>query len=128
MKKFNCTTPFGIDKTSICEDPETAIKALNLYEEFEFANNGQFLDPCNYLKFKVTPQDQSELTEEDSHFEAELQFESHVKKLKSFELYDFESLIVEIGGWVGLFLGVSIFQLTSYVSNGLQSLKMKMQN
>ena len=43
MREFNCTTPFGDKKTSICEDPKTAIKALNLYLGYQFTNNGKYL-------------------------------------------------------------------------------------
>ncbi len=131
MKKFNCTTPFGDKKTSICEDPKTAIKALNLYLGYQFANNGKYLDACNYVKLKISSQREFAWTNHSQTFSAELQFESKVKKVKTFELYGFESLIAEIGGWVGLFLGVSIFQLTSlidHVYDGLKCLKLKMQN
>ena len=120
MKNFNCTTPFGIDKSTICEDPIVGKKALNLYNNYNFNYNGKYLDPCNFVECKVILQNQEAFgglnasqPNNTRQFNLEFDVHSRVKKIKTFQLYSFESLVAEIGGWVGLFLGVSIHLSTN---------------
>ena len=112
MQKFNCTTPFGIDKSSICEDPEVGMQALDLYKKYEFNYQGACLQPCYYLRLKIMQmkyvQDKNPLTKD---FEVTFEFEQQVKKSTSYYRYTFLSLVAEIGGYVGLFLGLSVYQL-----------------
>ena len=111
MKRLNCTTPFDKDKSSICEDPEVAKKALDLFESYQFQYEGQCMKPCTYLRLKVILEKQINLANEDGYLR--VNFEDQVKQVKSFYRYSFLSLIAEVGGYVGLFLGVSVYQLTT---------------
>ncbi len=116
MEKFNCTTPFGQEKTSICEDPSVAKQALKLLELYSWNYKGNCSSPCNYHQVKIILQTQTRpnsLAHDTHAIWLELRFQKLVKKVRTFYLYDFESLIAEIGGWVGLFLGMSVFQLAS---------------
>ena len=55
-----------------------------------------------------------ETTEQES--EMKLYFPDRVKVVKSYKIYSGLALIAEIGGYVGLFLGVSINQITVIIS------------
>ncbi len=115
MRQFNCTTPFSQHKTVICEDPQVAMKALALYKEYQFNYKGNCLKPCNYLQVKLSLEAMinSRYTSPDSYM-LRLKFQGDVKKVRAFYIYPFKSLIAEIGGWVGLFLGMSLYQVTSF--------------
>ena len=41
-----------------------------------------------------------------------MKFDENIKKIKGIYLYPTLCLVAEIGGYVGLFLGISIYQLT----------------
>ena len=112
LQKFNCTTPFGLDKSSICEDPGVGMQAPDLYKKYEFNYQGSCLEPCYYLRLKIM---QMKYVRDDhfwtKDFEVMFDFEEKVKKSTSYYRYTFLSLVAEIGGYVGLFLGLSVYQL-----------------
>ena len=53
-----------------------------------------------------------------------INFKENIKVITSYHLYSGLSLIAEVGGYVGLFLGVSINQVTSLVEWGFNFIDM----
>ena len=51
-----------------------------------------------------------------------LDFNERIKITKAYYLYSGLSLIAEIGGYVGLFLGVSVIQITNLINYGINAL------
>ena len=116
MEKFNCTTPLGKDKTSICEDPETASRAVALYNTYKDSYNGSCLPPCNFQRMKITAlrdRPNSNLLDLDFKFVVIFHFQQYHRTITSFYVDNFTSIVGEIGGWVGIFLGMSVFNLTN---------------
>ena len=67
--------------------------------------------PCSYF---IVPGKNYQVSDSDSEYaEVILRFEQLIKETKSYYTYSGLSLIAEIGGYVGLFLGISINQLTN---------------
>ena len=52
-----------------------------------------------------------------------LVFKEKVKKIESFYLYSWLSLLAEIGGYVGLFLGISVVQITKLINLSFDGIK-----
>ena len=112
LEIVGCTTPFGPNKTKICTDI-LALKASDIYLQYMFSfakeNYEGCYYPCSY--FIVT-------TKQDLVFDAppnlskvSLSFEQLIQETKSYYTYSELSLIAEIGGYVGLFLGISVNQM-----------------
>jgi hypothetical protein len=119
MKEIGCTTPFGYNKTHICVDVQKAQKAYKKLEETVLLGNPNCLRPCvrllimpnNIATLENLPEDNNGLNVSRSV----LNFDENVKVMVATELYSILSLIAEIGGYVGLFLGVSINQITQVI-------------
>ncbi len=121
-RKFGCNAPFGPNKTFVCDKPQVAKKLEMVHRAFQRKYNGtKCPKPCNYLKLKVMQTDQAD--HNGSEAVTKLLFEDRVKTIKSYYLYSFLSLIAEIGGYVGLFLGVSVYQLTTVFDTIISRLK-----
>ena len=121
--KFGCNAPFGPNKTFVCDKPQVAKKLEMVHRAFQRKYNGtKCPKPCNYLKLKVMQTDQTVQNETEIAV-TRLLFEDRVKTIKSYYLYSFLSLIAEIGGYVGLFLGVSVYQLTTVFDTIISRLK-----
>ena len=114
MKNFGCTTPFGINKTKICQNIEDIAKVKEIYTDKIEKHHSQCLNPCSFFSimsmktkekkiwFAKTPGSLVEIT-----------FKENIKVTSSYYLYSGLSLIAEVGGYVGLFLGVSVNQIAN---------------
>ena len=121
IEKVGCTWPFMKNKTYICTDKDAAKKAQ------EIAKNGWKLpmcpSPCKYLKVLDIPGRQGS----ESKTKIRFYFPESIKIHKAYYVYDELSLLAEIGGYVGLFLGWSIYQITNLLDLSLDTLKTKLQ-
>ena len=54
-------------------------------------------------------------------------FEEYVQEITNYYSYDSLSFIAEIGGYVGLFLGYSFFQITDLFSFLIRKLRIYLQ-
>ena len=121
MDKFGCTSPFGLNKTSICTDKIKAAKAITIFSEFTGFNQtlAERLCPrtCTGMMTWF-----SSFTKENNHNDGdgylEIRFQKFIKVSRSRVAYGLLELLAEVGGYVGLFLGVSINQIVS-ISRGL---------
>ena len=116
MKEIGCTTPFGLNKTSICTNREDAINAINLFLDMTYFNqtkaNLYCPKSCTYMMTSF-----SSFTKETKPKNGpgylELRFQRFIKVSRSRVAYGWLELLAEVGGYVGLFLGVSINQISS---------------
>ena len=112
MNKVGCTTPFGINLDHICTDLETSRKAKEIYDKrhhktYQFKNCPY---PCKFIKSMVSP-----FKKRNGSSESQLNFEKYVKVTRAIYSYTGLELMAEFGGYVGLFLGFSVFHLSQAI-------------
>ena len=113
MALLGCTSPYGRNKSSICTDKEKSTLAYDLFENLTLNNltdaNNRCPKSCTYqmtsfssfLKEDNGDPDQGKLY---------LKFQRFIKVSRSRYAYTWLELLAEVGGYVGLFLGVSVNQ------------------
>ena len=112
MKEYGCTPPFFKNKEKICTN-ETITKQVHKYwKNARYYTNCS--GPCREISVSVIPT--SNKTTKPENSEVKFYFRNRVKVVKSYYAYSSLSLIAEIGGYFGLFLGVSINQITCLTS------------
>ena len=121
MEKVNCTWPFLQNKNHICTEVDSTIKAMRIGTNER--KRSKCPNPCNYIKITTIPSI-------GHHKKADklLQFylQHRIKVHKAYYAYDEVSLLAEIGGYVGLFLGYSVYQITDMFDIFFHSLKRKL--
>ena len=122
LDTFGCTTPFGPDKSNICKDHDKGKKVIqNVYLEgykwnTRSENYGNCSYPCSFFSFTSKKLDGYEVSSyKGKHSYVTLNFGRIIKVTKDIYAYTEQNLIADIGGYVGLFLGVSINQVTTLV-------------
>ena len=101
--------PFGINIDNICIDQNQSQNAMELYQDLF---NHRFTIkkcsyPCKFIKTFVT----GEQLNMWDHQGLTFMFNKFIKTSKSQYSYGLLELLAEFGGYVGLFLGISVFQL-----------------
>ena len=113
MKKFGCTTPFGYQRDNICKDNTTGKQALDLFHKL--LNKRHFIEeclyPCEFLKLFVIS-----VHGRDNEDSFKLDFNQYIKVTEAYYSYTELELIAEFGGYVGLFLGISVFDINQIFS------------
>lgn len=113
---FGCTTPFWINKDNICVNKTVGKKVYDTYKDWlynkEVLGKSHCSNPCKVIIPKATK------TEEKIKDYSALKFvfPDRVTVVKSYYIYSGLSMIAEIGGYFGLFLGVSFNQITQLTS------------
>ena len=115
LEIYGCTTPYGLRKDQICKNKENGIKVLDKYVETMTRHKYDCKNPCKYIISRP-------FIMEDLNYQPNINgqkvaflriyFERNIKFTRAHYLYSGLSLIAEIGGYVGLFLGVSVNQIT----------------
>ena len=111
---YGCTTPFGPNKDNICTEEKNATKVLELYKDVFEKHVGNCDNPCSFITtraIKTGDKVQSLYRGKRIAYLA-INFNENIKVTTGHQLYSTLSLIAEIGGYVGLFLGVSVKQIT----------------
>lgn len=116
MEKIGCTTPFGPYKDNICGNQTFGTNAIQLFLELEKKYKSICKMPCKYLSlmyFKTREHGPKTKVNDkyDKDTQLVLQFESKIESTTAYYQYPMLSLIAEIGGYVGLFLGFSVYQI-----------------
>ena len=114
MDKFGCVTPFGYNKTNICTNSTLAKQAFNYFYESYKKHTVNCLNPCNQFLLYMSKISESNRT--SPYATVRLMFNEYIKTTTSYYSYLTLSLIAEIGGYVGLFLGVSLYQTTDIIN------------
>ena len=118
MDKINCTTPYGKNKSNICTNLTDAEKAQKVYFELIRDNitkaNMKCPKSCTYMmtSFDTFSKDKSG-TKSKAYLH--LNLKEFIKVSRSQWSYEWLELLAEVGGYVGLFLGVSINQTVSII-------------
>ena len=120
IKQIGCTTPYGLNKSMICKETGKAQKALDLFARMQ--RNSTCLNPCAYL----VPQTYFTYQKKNNQrFQLYLSNNGAVKVTRSELAYDTLTLLADIGGYVGLFLGIAIVHVKELFQ--ILALKMKTQ-
>ena len=118
MENVGCTSPYHDNKSNICTDPEKGKIANSIYAAT--IRNKTFaarVCPKN-CKFQGIALDNYQKTNSFLLNKIlRLRFEEFTKVSTSSLSYTFLELMAEVGGYVGLFLGVSINQTIDLLSN-----------
>ena len=114
LKRIGCVSPFGITKDNICQDEQDAKKAFQLYKTFRYNYRDlkilSCLEPCSYMSVKIIKASEMETVGKEEKGVVLLHFNEQVHETVAYYSYDELSFIAEIGGYVGLFLGASMYQ------------------
>lgn len=91
---------------------------MEIYEQS--IDNGTCLHPCHYtLVLGMTPLEgyKKSLDNDSSKnvIKLRIKFDETVKVFHAKYEYSFETMMAEIGGYVGLFLGISVYQFTEVI-------------
>ena len=123
LEIFGFTTPFGPNKDHICQNKSNSLKALDLYDNTikEYSNNCSM--PCSFVSTRVVTMREFVRTTNTTGILV-LDWEPVVQVTRGHYLYSELSLVAEIGGYVGLFLGVSINQITKIIDVILSQIQM----
>ena len=123
--KWNCSVPFHAPTTSkitgklieICNNSFLGLQAYNNWDDV-LRRGSQIpnYQPCAWmdvvLGLPIVSPDQN-MNEAFVRF----YFKSHVKVKSIIAYYDFASLVADLGGYIGMLLGVSLIDLTIKLNN-----------
>ena len=104
---FGCTTPFENNLGNICTNKTKGKRALELYYQNEL--NSTCLYPCRYLSTFTFSTDDKII--KNGSRQVHIVFKDYVKENASKYTYTGVDLFAAIGGYIGLFLGFSMFQI-----------------
>ena len=114
-KELGCTTPFHPDKSNICIEGNKKLKAQSIF-------NAMLYNQTKAKKICMKPCQQYiiSLNKEGSNISSSftsltMEFPKYVRVSSSYYSYNLLELLAEVGGYFGLFLGVSIIQISSLV-------------
>ena len=110
MQEIGCTVPFFKNKDHICNDTEKAEQALEFYKLMVHKQDfKECLKPYHYLKAYLIL---SQHVDQDFR-RVVLKFgDDGIQMTSAYEAYGELSLFADIGGYVGMFLGLSFSQLS----------------
>ena len=119
MDEIGCTTPFGVNLDHICMDLNNSKKARELYHRLHHKTHKikDCLYPCKFIKNAVVP-----YKKRSDKNTTRLKFDKFIKVTKAVYSYTELELLAEFGGYVGLFLGFSVFQVSQVVNKILDKL------
>lgn len=116
IERYGCVTPFVRDKSNICQDRSKANKSLNIYKDaiyWDHFKRGCF-NPCSIFSITTTKSYETKWKYPNYSY-VEIVFPKVIKVYERSYTYSGLSLIAEIGGYVGLFLGISVNQVTNFL-------------
>ena len=128
LEQIGCTTPYGPDKNHICKNKNEGYAAQKLYNK-NFPGSSIFktmawqssnltkecLNPCKIFTFMTRSFEKYKKSKKRSYSSILIYFEENIKVTRDYYIYTKINLIAEIGGYVGLFLGVSVNQVINLI-------------
>ena len=113
MNKIGCTTPFGPIIDYICTNQTKGMEAMELYKRLVSPSHQiqacQY--PCKFIKTEILPIRERRIGENWTN----MVFDKFIKVTVAKYTYTELELLAEFGGYVGLFLGFSVYQLSQVV-------------
>ena len=130
MDEIGCTTPFGVNLDHICMDLNKSKQAKDLYDLFHHKTHQikNCLYPCKFIKIGVRPsrkRSNYRVSLYNLYNTTKLNFDKFIKFTKAVYSYTELELLAEFGGYVGLFLGISVYQSSHVVDKLLDKLMTK---
>ena len=113
LEMFACTTPFGTNKEKICQDHEIGFKVMDMYRETMEKNVDNCYSPCSFLRTKAIKTTESIRNFFGSNGQVYIKLKKNIHVFEAQYLYSILSMIAEVGGYVGLFLGISVNQVST---------------
>ena len=113
LEELGCTTPFAPNKNKICTNRTIGKRAYSNFNRFMYSHSEENYEGCKYpcSYFKVSTKQNGGYAESEKVATVQLNFAELIQVSKSYYTYSELSLIAEIGGYVGLFLGISVNQM-----------------
>ena len=111
-KELGCTTPFHPDKSNICIEGNKKLKAQSIFNAMLYNQTKTkkiCMKPCQQYIISINREGRSTSS---SFTSLEMIFPKYVRVSSSYYSYNLLELLAEVGGYVGLFLGVSIIQIS----------------
>ena len=126
IDKVGCTTPFGHDKSQICRQEDDARKAFEIFANEIFLESN-CSNPCSLFSLAISNEEKQSSTNA-TYENLRIVFPKTIKVYDRSYTYSSLSLLAEIGGYVGLLLGVSLNQVTKIVDSLVVYLQKLMMN
>ena len=104
--------PWLTRKENICTDPEKGKIAKQVYSQNWRNQNNICPRSCLFTNIFLERDSGREFPGLDNLGQAKIIFRKYIKHTREYYLYSLLSLLAEIGGYVGLLMGVSIFNIT----------------
>jgi hypothetical protein len=111
MERIGCTTSFGLEMDNICTEKNKSLEAALLFDEI-MSNVNEVEEcpyPCHFLITRMTTIEYKDKKSNDTSIW--LKFDKYIKVISSNYSYTGLELLAELGGYVGLLLGLSVFDL-----------------
>ena len=119
MSEFNCTSPWGTNKDHICTNETVGFSALRMYLDYFLHQNvtkAKTLCPksCNLMELRSGNQQGGIQERINGKRSGSISFKLNQIITVSTDQYTYIWLnfIAEVGGYVGLFLGYSVYHIT----------------
>ena len=130
LDKVGCLPPSGLNKSQICKQYEDSAKVSQIYWDYYTGGetNDRCYNPCSIFSFiPLHPKMLDEVSNVNFNGSIYMTFPRYVKVFERSYTYSQLSLVAEVGGYVGLFLGISINQVTNLVAFLLKMIKRILQ-
>ena len=123
MATLNCTWPLLRNKDHICMDQDKAKDARKIaMDYFKKRKDSNCASSCSYVKASYQLRQDKKTQGKEIRF----MFPESINVQTAFYVYKELSLIAEVGGYVGLFLGWSVFGITDLLNKLFESFKRKL--
>ena len=117
--EIGCTTPYNPDKSNICLEQNQANQAMNIFDDITIQNQTKARKLCpRPCQQYIIGFSNKEISWSNSIRPATLrmEFPKYIRVSSSSYSYTLLELLAEVGGYVGLFLGVSINQISDLLT------------
>ena len=114
INETGCTVPWVTDKNKICTDLDSSKKVYQIYTENRRNQNDICPNSCNFTDVNLSPPIVE--NHQDSIAGIVFYFKQDIKTSHEYYIYTELSMIAEIGGYVGLMLGISFVNIGSLIN------------
>ena len=112
MDQFGCTIPFVSNTEKICSEKEKSIQALKLFKNMKDSMFESCPYPCEFLRITASPNKIRDHENDETQGEITITFNKYIRVTDVKYSYTALELLAEFGGYVGLFLGISVFHFS----------------
>ena len=115
MSKFGCSVPYGDNIENICRDQNKSNLAMKRFIQIKRSTRFARKDchyPCKFTKIFFSDKKEMDLKKKSGLSSLSFNFNKFISLSKARYAYGGLELLAEFGGYVGLFLGISVFSLS----------------